>query len=90
MNGVVKGRVAQSASTEVRVTEVETKGEEFVDIRTFYLDVNGLGPNMVERISTGDPTMYKPTQKGIFIRKAVFAELMETVLLPVYESLKKE
>jgi len=88
---LVVGRVAHSASTEVRVTRVETKEKEkFVDIRTFFLDVNSAGSNFAERILARDADLFKPSKKGVFIRQDVFVELMEKVLIPVLKIVQKE
>lgn len=82
----ILGRVPHSSSTEVRVTEAVRKGEEFVDIRSFYLDV---GEGSLEQVANRDEAVFKPTKKGVFMKKAVFMELMADVLIPAYERLEK-
>jgi hypothetical protein len=84
----VLGRVASGATMEVRVTSSEDKGKRFVDIRLFYMDVNALELVPPVELANRPPEVFKPTKKGCFLKEEVFKELMETVLIPKYDSMK--
>jgi hypothetical protein len=86
-NEKVLGRVPSGAMMEVRTTSVEDKGQRFVDIRLFYMDVKTVDGNadvFIERPAE----VFKPTKKGCFLKEEVFKELMESVLIPKFNSMK--
>jgi hypothetical protein len=85
-NEQVLGRVASGATMEVRVTSSESKGKRHVDIRLFYLDVDALDD--LEKLAERPAECFKPTKKGCFLKEDVFKELMETVLIPKFNSIK--
>lgn len=83
------GRLPLSGSTELRVSKSSKDGVPCVDVRLFYADMSTVKD--IQKFAQDKPAEnFLPTRKGLFLELSQFKELMEDLLLPLFNKFKEK
>ena len=85
----VVGRMQLASTQELVVSTATRDGKPCVDMRRFYADMDKVDD--ITAFAKDRPLeAFKPTKKGLFMQDAQFIEMMEKILVPLYEKKQKE